>query len=250
LRQPIARHLDPITAHTKPQTFLYNVGMPETLLRTKLFVPPLRPNLVPRPQLIERLNQGLTAGKKLTLVSAPAGFGKTTLVNVWTQQTEQPIAWLSLDENDNDPIRFLAYLVAALNQVEGIDATIGRGALDMLHSPQPPPAESILTSLINDVTAVSEGIIFILDDYHLIDSSPVDDALTFMLDHLPPQMHLVIATREDPHLPLSRLRARGQLTELRGADLRFAYSDQSLRYSDTSLVDQLPKTGIVRTRKH
>jgi len=199
--------------------------MPETLLHTKLFVPPLRPNLVPRPQLIERLNQGLEQGHRLILVSAPAGFGKTTLVNAWAQQTEQPIAWLSLDENDNDPMRFLAYLIAALDQVEGIEAIIGRAALDMLHSPQPPPVESVLTSLINDVTAVSEGLIFILDDYHLIDSSPVHDALTFLLEHLPSQLHLVIATRADPHLPLSRLRARGHLTDLRGTDLRFTDSE-------------------------
>jgi len=199
--------------------------MPETLLRTKLFAPRVRPNLVPRSHLIERLNQGLDLGHRLTLVSAPAGFGKTTLVNVWVQQTGQPIAWLSLDENDNDPLRFLAYLVAALNQVEGLEATIGRGAIDMLQSPQPPPVKSVLTSLINHVTAVSEGVVFVLDDYHLIDSSPVDDTLTFLLEHLPPQMHLVIATRADPHLPLSRLRARGQLTELRGTDLRVTSSE-------------------------
>ncbi len=209
--------------------------MPETLLRTKLFVPPVRPKLVPRPHLIERLNQGLQQGHRLSLISAPAGFGKTTLASEWVgslrlrdgreDQVADRIAWLSLDEKDNDPNRFLAYFVAALSQAESGEVTIGRGALAMLHSPQPPSAESVLTSLINDVSAVSEGIIFILDDYHLIDAPLVDDALTFMLKHSPPQMHLVIVTRADPDLPLARLRARGQLTELRGADLRFVYSE-------------------------
>ena len=189
--------------------------MPETLLRTKLFVPPVRPNLVSRSQLLERLNQGLQLGHKLTLISAPAGFGKTTLVSEWVGslrlnvarkgQIVNRIAWLSLDEGDNDSARFLTYLVAALNQVEGIESTIGKGALSMLQSPQPPPTEQVLTSLINDIAAIPDRIILVLDDYHVIASSPVDDALTFLLEHLPPQMHLVIATRDDPHLPLARL---------------------------------------------
>jgi LuxR family maltose regulon positive regulatory protein len=209
--------------------------VPETLLQTKLFIPPLRQNLVARLRLIERLNQGLRLGHKLTLISAPAGFGKTTLVSEWVgglrldaaneNQTINRIAWLSLDGGDNDLARFLAYFIAALNQVEGKETTIGKGALGMLQSPQPPPAEAVLTSLINEIAAVPDRIILALDDYHLIDSSPVDDALTYLLDHLPPQMHLVIATRDDPQLPLARLRARGQLTELRAADLRFSPSE-------------------------
>ncbi len=128
------------------------------------------------------------------------------------------VAWLSLDEGDNDPTRFLTYLVAAL---QTIAANIGAGVLAVLQSPQPPPTESILTALLNEITTIPDNFILVLDDYHVIDSKPVDDALTFLLEHLPPQMHLVIATREDPHLPLARLRARGQLTELRAADLRF-----------------------------
>jgi LuxR family maltose regulon positive regulatory protein len=190
---------------------------------------------VPRPHLIERLNQGLQLGHKLTLISAPAGFGKTTLVREWVgdlskyegteNQVVTRLAWLSLDESDNDPTRFLVYLVAALGQIEGTESTIGKGALGMLQSPQPPPAELVLTSLINDVAGVTGRFTLVLDDYHLIDSSPVDDALTFFLEHLPPQMHLVIATREDPQLPLARFRVRGQLTELRVADLRFTISE-------------------------
>lgn len=209
--------------------------MLETLLRTKLYAPPLRPNLVPRPHLIERLTRGLQLGHNLTLVSAPAGFGKTTLVREWldtlrsdTARPRQVInrtAWLSLDERDSDLVCFLAYLSAALNQVEGIETPVGQGALAMLQSPQPPPAEDILTSLINDITAIPGRIILILDDYHLIESRPVDKAVTFLLEHLPPQLYLVIATRVDPDLPLARRRARSQLTELRAAELRFTSSE-------------------------
>ncbi len=191
----------------------------EPLLSTKLYIPPTRPELVPRQRLIERLNESLDC--KLTLISAPAGFGKTTLVSEWVTGCECPTAWLSLDEDDNDTARFLTYFITALNRVEGIEANMGEGALSMLHSPQPPPVEVVLTSLINDGADIPDRIILVLDDYHVIDAKPVNNALTFLLEHLPPQMHLVIATREDPHLPLSRLRARGQLTELRAADLRF-----------------------------
>ncbi len=201
-----------------------------TLLTTKLYIPPPRPNLVERPRLIERLNEGLH--RKLTLISAPAGFGKTTLVSEWVAGCERPAApgpptrtgWLSLDEGDNDPTRFLAYLVAAL---QTIAANVGEGALGMLQSPQPPPTEAVLTVLINEIAAIPDRVVLVLDDYHIIESSPVDastsvdGALTFTLEHLPPHMHLVIATRDDPHLSLARLRASGQLTELRAADLRF-----------------------------
>ena len=195
------------------------------ILQTKLYVPPIRRRLVSRLRLVERLNEGLN--RKLILISAPAGFGKTTLVSEWVQAMGRAappiaIAWLSLDEGDNDPARFLAYMIAALRTIE---ANIGKGALSALQSPQPPPTEAVLTSLINEVTAIPDRIIFILDDYHLIESSPVDDALSFLLEHLPPQMHLVIATRDDPHLPLARLRARGQLTELRATDLRFSSAE-------------------------
>ena len=192
--------------------------MSTPILATKLYIPPPRPKVVLRPRLIERLNEGLSSGRKLTLISAPAGFGKTTLVSEWVAGCERPVAWLSLDEGDNDPTRFLTYLVAAL---QTIAANIGAGVLGVLQSPQPPSIESILTTLLNEIATIPDNFILVLDDYHVIDAKPVDDALTFLLEHLPPQMHLVIATREDPHLPLARLRARGQLTELRAADLRF-----------------------------
>jgi LuxR family maltose regulon positive regulatory protein len=190
--------------------------MSTPILATKLYIPPPQPRVVLRPRLIERLNEG--PRRKLTLICAPAGFGKTTLVSEWVAGCERPSAWLSLDEGDNDPTRFLAYLVAALQTVA---ANIGEGVLGTLGSPQPPPTESTLTALLNEITTVPDDFVLVLDDYHVIDAKPVDDALTFLIEHLPPRMHLLIATREDPHLPLARLRARGQLTELRAADLRF-----------------------------
>ncbi len=200
--------------------------MSAPILATKLYIPPSRPKIVPRPHLVERLNEGLSSGCKLTLISASAGFGKTTLVSEWVASCGQPVAWLSLDEGDNDITRFLTYLVAALqtiaqSKVEGVATKLGEGVSGVLQSPQPPPIESILTILLNEITTIPDNFVLVLDDYHVIDAKPVDNALTFLLEHLPPQIHLVIATREDPHLPLARLRVRGQLTELRAADLRF-----------------------------
>ncbi len=226
--------------------------MSAPILATKLYIPPPRPKIVLRPRLIERLNEGLAAGCRLTLISASAGFGKTTLVSEWiedcrlktadpklntigsTRSTNQQseinnsqFCWLSLDESDNDPTCFLRYLVAAL---QTIAPNIGEQVLVVLQSAQspstqPPSTESILTALLNEISTIPDKFTLVLDDYHVIDAKPVDDALAFLLEHLPPQMHLVIATREDPHLPLARLRARGQLTELRVADLRFTPSE-------------------------
>ena len=188
------------------------------LLQTKLYIPPIRPELVSRPRLVECLKAGFD--RKLTLISAPAGFGKTTLLSEWIAGSgpRTCVAWLSLDEGDNDPVRFLTYFVAALQTVE---AGIGDTVLAVLQSPQPPPIEPVLTALINEIAGRSDDLILVLDDYHLIDAQPIHDVLAFLLDHLPPQMHLVIATRADPPLPVSRLRGRRQLTELRTADLRF-----------------------------
>jgi LuxR family transcriptional regulator, maltose regulon positive regulatory protein len=192
--------------------------MPTPILATKLYIPSPRLQIVFRPRLIERLNEGLSASCKLTLISAPAGFGKTTLVSEWLTGCGRPAAWLSLDERDNDPARFISYLVAALQTIQ---TGIGEGLLAALQSPQPLQIETILTTLLNEISTIPENFLLILDDYHLIDSQPVDQSLAFLIEHQPPQMHLLIATREDPHLPVSRLRARGQCTELRAADLRF-----------------------------
>jgi LuxR family maltose regulon positive regulatory protein len=189
------------------------------VLATKLYIPPNRPGIVSRPHLIERLNEGLSAGRKLTLVSASAGFGKTTLISSWLSAMPQTKAvWLSLDEGDSEPTRFLTYFIAALQTLK---KEFGEGIVATLQTSQPPSIESVLTTLLNEIGMISGHFIFVLDDYHVIDSKIIDDALSFMIDHQPPQMHLVVATREDPQLPLSRLRARGQLTELRAADLRF-----------------------------
>jgi LuxR family transcriptional regulator, maltose regulon positive regulatory protein len=194
--------------------------MSTPILATKLYIPPLRSKFIHRPRLIGRLNDGLN--RKLTLISAAAGFGKTTLVSEWVTDCQRPAAWLSLDEEDNDLTRFLTYLVKALQTV---GANIGAGMLQILQSPQPPPVELILSSLLNEIAADPQDFILVLDDYHLIDAQAVDKALAFLLEHLPPQMHLVIATREDPHLPLARLRARNQLSEVRITDLRFTLSE-------------------------
>ena len=219
------------------------------ILATKLFIPPPPPKVVVRSRLIERLDEGLSAGATLTLISAPAGFGKTTLVSEWVNdlrfvtkdsKNENPksetlapgasagvinrTAWLSLDEGDSELTRFLTYLIAALQRVA---PGIGEGVLEILQSAQsqPPPAESILTALLNEITTIPVSFLLVLDDYHVVDSRAVDEALTFLVEHLPPGMHLVITTREDPALPLPRLRARRQLTELRAADLRFTPSE-------------------------
>ncbi len=214
-----------------------------TLLTTKLHIPQLRANLVPRPRLLERLNAGLDC--KLTLISAPAGFGKTTLLAHWIhhcveeqrsggaeEQTAPPaplhprppapVAWLSLDEGDNDPARFLAYCVAALRTVH---PELSETVWPLLGAHQPPPLEAILTDLINDLADSPQSLVLVLDDYHVITAEAVHKALDFLLEHLPPPLHLVIASRADPPLPLSRLRGQGQMVELRAADLLFTLDE-------------------------
>src|SRR5881275_1967692 len=192
-------------------------------LSTKLHRPLPRAHLVRRPQLAERLTQGVMG--PLTLVSAPAGFGKTTLLAQWLAESGMPVAWLSLEPGDNEPVRFLSYLIAAL---QTLDPHPGAVALTLLQMPQPAAAETVLTLLTNDVGSHGRDggdFVLVLDDYHVLDAKPVDQALTYLVDHLPPHMHLVIATREDPPLPLARLRAGGHLTEVRAGDLRFTPSE-------------------------
>ena len=190
------------------------------ILRTKLFIPGTRANLVPRPRLVERLNTGLD--KKLTLISAPAGFGKTTLLSEWIPICPRPVTWLFLDEGDNDPTQFWAYFIASL---QGLHPDLGASAFALIQSPQVPPIKSILTELINDLIAFSDPFASVLDDYHFIDSQPIHEALIFLIDHLPANMNLVITTREDPALPLARLRALDHLTEIRALDLRFTQEE-------------------------
>jgi LuxR family transcriptional regulator, maltose regulon positive regulatory protein len=205
------------------------------LLDTKLYVPRSRRGLVPRPRLSERLDRG--AASKLMLVSAPAGFGKTTLLAEWlTAATADgwSSAWLSLDQRDNDPALFWTYLVAALRKAE---PGVGRGVLSLLQSPQP-PSEAILATLLNDLSGISNDVVLVLDDYHVIDAGDVQDGMTFLLEHLPAQVHLVIASRADPALPLARLRGRGELVEIRAADLRFT-PDEAAAYLNEVMGLQL-----------
>jgi LuxR family maltose regulon positive regulatory protein len=204
----------------------------DALLKTKLYVPRTHPNLVPRPRLGKLLTEGMS--RKLTLVYAPAGFGKTTLLSEWRMVhlgSEYPLAWVSLEEADNDPMRFLSYLVVALQTIE---ADIGEVALLSLRSPRPSPVISVLTGLINEIASISRDFVLVLDDYHVIESQAIHDAVTFLLEHMPPQMHLVIAGRTEPPLPLSRLRAGGQTIELRATDLRFTAEETA-----TFLVDAM-----------
>lgn len=181
-----------------------------------------------RPHLIERLNAGLH--RNLTLLAAPAGFGKTTLLSQWLDGCARPVAWLTLDASDHEPARFLAYLVAALQTVV---PEFGAGLLAALLAPQAPTPAAAVTDLINALATLAQPVVLVLDDYHLVNAAPVDAALGLLLAHQPPQLHLVIATREDPPLPLARLRARDQLTELRAADLRFTHAEADVLLSQT-----------------
>jgi LuxR family transcriptional regulator, maltose regulon positive regulatory protein len=193
------------------------LSMSLPLLKTKLNIPSPRPHLVRRDHLLARLmGEG---SPPLTLVSAPAGFGKTTLVGVWIAQTDHAVAWLSLDEDDNDLTRFLAYLVAAVRICQ---PDLGETVLTLLAAPQAPPARVILTLLLNELNALTTPLALVLDDYHLLSAQPVHEAVSFLIDHLPPLLHLIITTRIDPPLPLARWRVRGQLAEVRADDLRFS----------------------------
>jgi LuxR family maltose regulon positive regulatory protein len=204
--------------------------MDAPLLQTKLYIPTTRADpamrhnssLVPRPRLLERLNEGLPG--KFTLISAPAGFGKTTLVSDWLAHLKLPAAWLSLDEDDNELGRFLQYLIAAL---QAIQPNVGTEVLALLQSSPLPSSHTLLTLLLNDLTAIAENSLLVLDDYHTIENQTIDQALTFFLDHLPPAIHLVMTSRVDPNLPLARLRAKGQLNELRSAELRFTLAESA-----------------------
>lgn len=196
--------------------------MPTPVIKTKINVPALRRSLVSRKRLLNLLSDGVGQEHKLTFVSAPAGFGKTTLVSEWIADREIPAAWIALDESDSSPSRFLTYLVTAL---QTLISGVGDGVLAALQSSQPISAKELLTTLLNELSSTEDNFILVLDDYHAIDSNEVDELLAFLVDHMPTSMHLVITTREDPPLPLARLRARNQLTEVRVADLRFSESE-------------------------
>jgi LuxR family maltose regulon positive regulatory protein len=204
--------------------------MANYLLQTKLHIPQSRPKLVPRPRLLERLRIGIDL--ELTLVSAPAGSGKTTLLSEWATEcaSHMDVAWLSLDPDDNDAQRFWTYWIAAL-QVAQPD--LARDSLRWLEATQMPPIQSLLTPLINDLAALPNKVLLVLDDYHVLSTPAIHEGLTFLLDHQPPQLHLAISTRADPPLPIARLRARRQITEVRDSDLRFTTTEAATYLNET-----------------
>jgi LuxR family maltose regulon positive regulatory protein len=210
--------------------------MSAPLLTTKLYVPPVRPELVPRPRLVDRLDAG--ADGKLTLVSAAAGFGKTTLVAEWLSRVERPCTWLSLDEGDNDPVRFLTYLIAALQKV---DENIGLAAKSLLGTPQLPPIESLMTLLINDLAATPQPFVLVLDDYHVIGTESIHGAVEFLIEHHPLQVQVLLVTRQDPPLPLPRLRVRRQVIEIHEEDLRFTADEAGDFYRQALGLDLEPE---------
>ncbi|MEP6622022.1 MAG: LuxR C-terminal-related transcriptional regulator [bacterium] len=206
-----------------------------TVLETKLYKPRWRGGLVSRPRLIERIRQGVEG--QLTLITAPAGFGKTTLLAEWLAQhldSDPLAAWVSLDRSENDPALFWAYVIRALQKIH---PGLGEHALSMLQASQPSLAESALTSLINEINSIHRDVILILDDFHVIDAPAVHAGLTFLLDHLPARMHVVIASRSEPLLPLARLRARGQVMELPAAEMRFTPDEVSAFLNQVMALD-------------
>ena len=209
----------------------------DRLLATKLHVPRPRPGFLARPRLLERINQG-TAGA-LTLVCAPAGFGKTSLLGDWARHSQQPVAWLSLDGGDSDPARFWRYVAAALDELR---PGIGQRVEALFQGGQP-PLEAVVTVLINQLVTEPEQVVLVLDDYQLVEAPPVHESLAWLLERLPSQLRLVLASRADPPLPLARLRAGGQLVELREEDLRFS-SEEAAELLRMAVGVKLPEAAV------
>lgn len=220
-----------------PKTVVSNRDKGVGLLSTKLCIPPSRPTLVPRDCLIAKLNNGLRRGCQLTLVSAPAGAGKTMLLSSWLYHLAAPrivnqdstplrsplgLAWLTLDREDDQPLRFWTYLIGAL---QTIDADLGGEAQRLLVAPQRPPIRIILSSLLNDLAAYSNQIVLVLDDFETITASAIHKGIIFIADHAPAQFHMVLSSRTEPALPLARFRAHNQLAELRGTELDFTIDE-------------------------
>jgi ATP/maltotriose-dependent transcriptional regulator MalT len=211
---------------------------PDAVLATKLHVPRTRPGFVVRPRLADRLAPEL--GGELTLVCGPAGFGKTALPADWARCDPRPVARLSLDDADNDPVRFWRHAAAA---PDGVRPGIADRVAALLQGLQPTSFEAVVTALVNELTGVTEEVVLVLDDYHLVQAPQVHASLGFLIDHLPPQLHLVLASRADPPLPLARLRARGLLSELRERDLRFTPAEAA-ELLHAAVGPQLPAAAV------
>jgi LuxR family maltose regulon positive regulatory protein len=196
------------------------------MLLTKLHIPPAGNNIVHRSVLHEKLNSGL--GRKLILISAPAGFGKTTVVSDWIDQSKIPAAWFSLDNGDNDPVDFLSFIISG---IQSIHPEFGQSALKLLNSPNRPSAESIISLLINEILGINQNFLLVLDDFHLINSNEVLELVAYLLEHIPGNIHIVILTRSDPALSVSRLRSQHQMVELRSSDLSFSANDISVLFN-------------------
>lgn len=196
---------------------VFLVGLEKDILLTKLYIPKPRPKAVRRPRLVEKLSEGMH--RKLTLISAPAGYGKTALVSEWLADAPVSVAWLSLDGGDDDLGRFLRCVIAAMQTIE---PSVGKGLLPMPKAAESSPSEAMLLSLLHDLHSLSPAMVLVLDDYHLLRSPSIHEAVAFLLERMPPQLHLVITTRAQPPLPLARMRAKDQLTEVHAGDLRFA----------------------------
>ncbi len=216
------------------------------LLQSKFLIPPVRTDWIRRPRLVARIDAGLREGAQFTLVSAPAGFGKTTLMSAWVWQSERPVAWLSLDESDNDLVRFLSYFIAALQR---LDDRIGADVQSALDASAAPHLETMLTMLVNDINASEESFTLALDDYHLITSECVHDALEFLVENLPPPMHLAVVGRVDPPLSLPHLRVGGRMTEIRSEDLRFTPEEAGAFLNDCMGLGLSPEHVRALTRR-
>lgn len=214
------------------------------IISTKLHPPPIRPGLVKRPRLMECLNLGVE--RKLTMVSAPAGYGKSTLLGEWVHQINLPTAWLTLDQDDNDVTRFLLYTIQALRKV---NENIGEVSLAILETPKPSPPHIILTALVNELNNLHLQIALVLDDYHVIVDNTIHEALVFLLDHLPEFINLVILTRADPPLQTARLRAQNQLVEIRADDLRFT-SEEATAFLNSTMGLGLSPDKIRALEEH
>src|SRR6266498_4842084 len=216
------------------------------LLKTKLHIPPQRGQMVFRPRLMEKLGEALRRQHRLTLISARAGSGKTTLASEWLHRQERPSTWLSLDAKDNDPRRFISYLVEALRL---LDITISPAALSQVEQPELPPADVLMTGVINDIANHSVPFLFVLDDYHVIESDWIHQAIGFLIEHQPLAMHLIITTRVDPPLPLAQLRVRGQLTEIKDRDLLFTETEVVEFLNDMMELDLSPQAVATIERR-